>query len=114
MKCAYKLMREPAWHKFAKSLMFFGSEVDLKDGFIHLSYADQVAETAQRHFFGMPDLILCAVDCVGLGSALKNESSRHGQLFPHLYRPLHWHEVFWHTSLHLGPDGAPVIPILPS
>lgn len=113
MAYAFKLMREMEWQKFAESLMFFGSTVDVKDGFIHLSYADQLAETARKHFSGQADLILCAVDCAILGDALKNEPSRHGQLFPHLYRPLHWREVFWHTSLHLDPDGVPILPVLP-
>src|SRR3546814_1068605 len=41
---------------------FAGAPVDLKDGYIHLSTADQLAETIDKHFVGQHDLWLAAVD----------------------------------------------------
>ena len=59
--------------------------MDLADGFIHFSTAEQVRETAARHFAGQDGLLLVAIDDAKLGPALKYEVSRGGALFPHLY-----------------------------
>ncbi|MCB1475447.1 MAG: DUF952 domain-containing protein, partial [Rhodobiaceae bacterium] len=58
------------------------------DGFIHFSTAEQLAGTLAKHFANDPDLLLLTVDAAGLGEALRWETSRRGELFPHLYRPL--------------------------
>jgi uncharacterized protein (DUF952 family) len=47
-----------------------------------------VRETALRHFSGQDALLLVAVDPDALGSELRWEKSRGGELFPHLYSPL--------------------------
>ena len=62
--------------------IFRGSEVDLRDGFIHFSSAEQVAETAAKHFAGARDLMLLRVNAASLGERLKWEPSRGGALFP--------------------------------
>ena len=41
-------------------------------------------ETAARHFTGQSDSLLVAVEEAALGSALRYEPSRGGDLFPHL------------------------------
>lgn len=94
--------------------MFRGAAVDRQDGYIHFSSADQVAETAARHFAGIEDLVLIAVEAQALGSALKWEPSRGGALFPHLYGPLPHDAVRWVKPLRLGPDGRHVFPELVS
>ena len=68
--------------------MFQGFGVDLKDGYIHLSTASQVAETGRLHFAGYEGLVLLKLSTDALGEALRWEPSRGGELFPHLYRPL--------------------------
>ena len=68
---------------------FAGAPVDLADGFIHFSTAEQVRETAAKHFAGARDLLLTAIEATDTwGPALKWEPSRGGALFPHLYAPL--------------------------
>ena len=49
--------------------VFRGSPVDLKDGYIHFSTAEQAEETAAKHFAGQRDLVLLAVDTEALGDA---------------------------------------------
>ena len=75
------------------------------DGFIHFSTAQQVAETAAKHFAEESDLVLVAFSPDTLGPALKWEPSRDGALFPHLYRRLRLSEVVWDKSLPLGASG---------
>ncbi len=91
-----------------------GSAVDERDGFIHFSTAEQVAETAAKHFAGQTDLILVAVDGDALGGELKWEPSRGGDLFPHLYGPLPLSAVRWSRPLPDKTDGHRSLPELAS
>ncbi|MCC6877982.1 MAG: DUF952 domain-containing protein [Sandaracinaceae bacterium] len=62
------------------------SAVDRRDGFVHLSDASQVRETARRHFAGQPDLVLIELDAERLApGTLRWEPSRGGALFPHVH-----------------------------
>ena len=83
-----KILPRADWEAACAAGAFLGSPVDLKDGFIHFSAEDQVAETLARHFAGQADLLLVTVEAEALGPQLKWEPSRGGALFPHLYGPL--------------------------
>ncbi len=72
-----------------------GAPIDVADGYVHFSTADQVAETATRHFKGERDLVILALDADALAPALRWEPSRGGALFPHLYAPLRLADVLW-------------------
>ena len=85
---AYKLVDRAEWEAARAAGAYAGSAVDLADGYIHMSSAAQLAETARRHYAGRSDLLLVAVDLTVLGEALKWEASRGGDLFPHLFAPL--------------------------
>ncbi len=64
---------------------FAGSPDDRRDGFIHLSAANQVRGTFEKYFASGPEPVLVAFDAERFGPALKWEVSRGGELFPHLY-----------------------------
>lgn len=106
----YKLLTADEWAAFRALGRFEGSAVDLRDGFIHFSYADQLVETARRHFVGKPGLVLLAVDGTRLGVALRNEPSRGGALFPHLYGALSIEDILWDRPVTLDAQGIPIIP----
>lgn len=108
MSRVYKLLSADAWEKAKAGGRFAGSEVDIKDGYIHFSTADQLAETARRHFGGQRGLVCLAVDSDQL-QALKWEPSRDGALFPHLYSTLETERVDGVWAIPLGADGAPDI-----
>lgn len=97
----YKIFRAPEWAALQEAGETAGAPVDLADGFIHFSTAEQVAETAAKHFAGEDGLVLLAVDAETLGEALRWEPSRGGALFPHLYRRLRLAEVLWAKPLPL-------------
>jgi uncharacterized protein (DUF952 family) len=101
----YKIFRRPEWDALVARGETLGAPVDLADGYVHLSTAVQVTETAARHFAGESDLVLLALDTGRLGTDLRWEPSRGGQLFPHLYRPLRLDDVLWDKSLPLGASG---------
>lgn len=59
------------------------------EGFIHFSYADQIAATAGRHYPGRTDLVLLRTDPTELDEPIVVEDSYgSGQAYPHLYAPL--------------------------
>jgi uncharacterized protein (DUF952 family) len=88
MALIYKILRPEEWLLLSANGVFEGSPVDLHDGFIHFSAADQVTETLARHFAGDTELVLLAVDGDAVGESLRWEVSRGGALFPHLYAQL--------------------------
>ena len=85
---AFKILTADQWAQFSRDGAFHGAPVDLADGYIHLSAAEQLQGTLDKHFAGQSDLVIAEVDLSGFGEALKWEVSRGGALFPHLYAPL--------------------------
>ncbi len=113
MPTIYKICPSALWTEAQRAGVFRGMPVDHRDGYIHFSTHDQVAETARRHFANEGDLVLIAVDGDRLGPALKWEPARGGALFPHLYGELPLSAVIQVTPVERGadgqvfPDGAP-------
>lgn len=108
----YKICPVDLWREAEAAGVFDGAPIDRADGFIHFSTADQVTETAAKHFAGQRDLVLVAVDAERLGPALKYEVSRGGALFPHLYGPLPLSAVAWVKPLPLDAAGVHEFPVL--
>lgn len=112
MKIIFKICPEPLWREAEAAGIFKGAPIDIIDGYLHFSTAQQVRETASRHFAGQHDLLLVAIDGDRLGDDLRYEPSRGGDLFPHLYAALPLSAVLWVTPLPLGEDGLHVFPDL--
>ena len=112
MTLIFKICPQALWRSAESDGVFEGAPVDLQDGYIHFSTEDQMRETAAKHFAGQGDLVLVAVDETALGSALRYEPSRGGDLFPHLYGSLPLSAVRWVKPLPLGPDGRHAFPDL--
>ncbi|MBC2777781.1 DUF952 domain-containing protein [Parasphingopyxis marina] len=85
---AFKILTGPEWAAFERDGVFRGAPIDLKDGFIHLSTAEQLEETLALHFADQTGLVIAEIDPAPFGDALRWEASRGGQLFPHLYADL--------------------------
>jgi uncharacterized protein (DUF952 family) len=106
----YKILPSEMWKAAEVRGAFTGAPVDLKDGYIHFSTAEQVRETARKHFAGQADLVLLAIPSERLGPELRWEPSRGGALFPHLYAELPVAAVLWAQPLPLAPDGEHAFP----
>ena len=91
----YKIFHTHEWADLQANGETLGAPIDLADGYVHLSTAEQAAETAAKHFGGFDGLLLLAVESDSLGDALKWEVSRGDALFPHLYQTLHLSDVLW-------------------
>jgi len=103
---AYKLLDRQEWDAARVLGSYAGSGVDRADGYIHMSTAEQVGETARRHYAGREALVLVEIDLDAVGSALKWEASRGGALFPHLYGPLPVSAARRERGLSVDADGA--------
>ncbi|MBU2944438.1 DUF952 domain-containing protein [Shimia thalassica] len=105
----FKIFRADEWAALRAKGETAGAPVDIADGFVHFSTADQAAETAAKHFAGEENLFLLGLEADELGDALKWEPSRGGALFPHLYRALRLEDVAWAQPLPLE-DGTHQFP----
>lgn len=110
MSRIYKICTRAAWREAEVTGVFTGAPIDQADGFIHLSSAAQVVETARRHFAGQDGLVLVEVDAQSLGATLRWEPSRGGALFPHLYGPLPVAAAIQVLPLPRGSSGDHVFP----
>jgi uncharacterized protein (DUF952 family) len=106
----YKVCTEAAFAEAVTKGRFEGSSDDRRDGFIHLSAADQLRGTLDKHYAGQLGLVLLEVDAARLGDRLKWEESRGGALFPHLYAPLDLAAVISVMKLELADDGSHNLP----
>ena len=95
MRIVYKIIDADAWRAAEADGVFKGAAIDLKDGYIHLSTASQVKETARLHFAGADHLLLVAIDEEVVSENLKWEASRSGQLFPHVYGTIDPAKILW-------------------
>ena len=112
MTTIYKICPAALWREAERAGIFRGSEVDLRDGFIHFSTAAQAVETAAKHFAGQSDLVLVLINSATLGDKLKWEPSRGGALFPHLYGELDLGAVTGVRDMRARSDGYHDIPEL--
>lgn len=108
---AYKVLTADQMRVLEEERVFAGAPVDLADGYIHLSTADQLQETIDKHFAAQDNLWLAAVDLEVLEDAVKWEPSRGGQLFPHIYGTLPLDAVIAYSELAYEPDGALRLPV---
>ncbi len=109
---AYKVLTADQLATLEQEGSFAGAPIDLADGYIHLSTADQLATTIEKHFAGQDGLQIAAVDLEALGDAVRWEPSRGGQLFPHIYgTPLTLDVVIAYSPLEHEEDGTIRLPV---
>jgi uncharacterized protein (DUF952 family) len=109
-RLVYKICRRGEWQDALRSGRYAGSADDLRDGFIHLSAAGQVARTAEKYFRNEDGLMLIAFPAARLGTALRWEVSRGGTLFPHHYGAIDVTLAVSVKPMPLGADGVPELP----
>jgi uncharacterized protein (DUF952 family) len=109
---AYKILTADQLQILEVEGSFVGAPIDLQDGYIHLSTAEQAAETIDKHFAGQNDLQIAAIDLEALGDKVKWEPSRGGQLFPHIYgAPITLDVVIAYSPVAYEPDGSLRLPV---
>ena len=107
---AYKVLTDEQMAAFLAVGSLAGAPVDLADGYIHLSTAEQLAGTVDKHFAGQSGLHIAAVDLTALAAVVRWEPSRGGQLFPHIYAALPYSAVIAHGPLLRNAAGGILLP----
>ena len=107
---AYKILTAGQFAEWQAARSFGGAPVDQADGYIHLSAADQLAGTLEKHFAGQTGLFIAAIDLAMLGDAVRWEASRGGALFPHIYGPLPLSALLAWGPLDYAADGTLRLP----
>ena len=85
---------DPVYHLATPALWHDPSGADYRapsldsEGFIHCSYAGQVAASANRFYPGAERLLLLQIDPARLRSPLLAEPAASGELFPHVHGPI--------------------------
>lgn len=96
---AFKVLTADQWAQFKADGIFYGAPVDIADGYIHLSTAEQLQGTIDKHFDGQIGLVIAEIDLTLLKDSIKWEESRGGALFPHVYGNLPIKAVLSHRQL---------------
>ena len=104
----FKVVPAPLWQDALRSGVFIGSSDDMRDGFVHLSTAEQLPGTLAKYFRDQNNLLIIAFASADLATTLKWEASRGGMLFPHVYGEIPVSLALWQKPLPLGADGVPV------
>lgn len=107
---AYKILTRQQLDELLAAGVFTGAPVDKADGYIHLSTADQVQGTLDKHFAGQDDLHIATVDLAILGDSVRWEISRGNALFPHIYADLPIHAVITHAPVKRTENGSVILP----
>lgn len=84
----FRLFRSVEWRAFIQSGVFDGSSDDRRDGFIHMSTAEQAEGTRAKYYANVGDVVVAAFDAGRLVDLIRWEPSRGGALFPHIYGKL--------------------------
>jgi|GEM_PF-177331 len=109
----YKILPRAQWD--ARSDRVPWAPIDESDGFVHLSAAHQVRETANKHFGGTAGLCLVEVDPGRVSDeAMRWEVSRGGDLFPHVYGDIGLAAVVGVDDLRWADGGFVFPPHVPS
>ena len=86
MATIYHLVTPSTWQERPDEPLRVPSLAD--EGFIHCSFADQVARSANRFYADAAELLVLTIDTTPLTSPLREELGSNGQLFPHIYGPI--------------------------
>ena len=110
MNLVYKVWSKYEWDKAILNKFYGGSEIDNKDGFIHLSTKKQLNETVTKHFRGKKNQLVISYSTKKKQDKLKWEVSRNGDLFPHYYGNLETKFAENTYNLHLNANGIHEFP----
>ena len=105
MALVFHLTYKQAWEA-ARSAGEYAAPSLAEEGFIHCSKdVPQLLKVAARLYPGETGLMVLDVDLEELKSPLKNEPSRSGEIYPHIYGMLNADAVGRERALEVDADG---------
>ena len=104
MKRLFHLVPPSAWRDGRTDGAWRPDSLD-REGFVHLSFGEQIAGTLALHFAHATELLLFEVDARRVAADVVLEPARGGARFAHLYRALESEDVLRYWTLEKGPSG---------
>lgn len=108
----YKITTNALWAKVQTEGVLEGMPIDINDGYMHFSTAEQLVETLSLHFRGQSDIVVLKVALAPIAENVKWEPSRGGALFPHLYGQLSTDHIVKSGPASVDADGKTQMPDL--
>ena len=106
----YHITTHAAWNKAKAEGVYRDSSLD-QEGFIHCSYPNQIARTANRYFVGQDNLLILGINRSQTGYNVVDEDLYGAnEIFPHVYGPIHVQAVFDVIPLLCDADGSFSLP----
>ena len=106
MALIYHLTYKDAWES-ARPTGEYAAPSLADEGFIHCSKdIPQLLKVAARLYPGDPDLLVLDVDLEKLTAPIKNEPSRSGEIYPHIYGKLNASAVVRERALKVDAAGV--------
>ena len=85
----YRLASLAEWRAAETSGVVPLRDIDMRDGYVHLSTRAQVIETANLHFADAQDLLALEIPLEAVAGEVRFElAPKRGEAFPHLYGAL--------------------------
>ena len=118
----YRICAASDWAQTTQAGQLPLSQLDERDGFVHLSTAKQVPDTLRRFFDGREDLLLLSIgvdrlidgelryESASPGSGPESGPDSGGELFPHFYGRIGLAAVFEAVPLALDEHGQHRLP----
>ncbi len=86
MTVAYRIVREPEWAAAKEKGSYAGNDLDLRDGYLHMSPASEVRGTLEKYFAGGADDVCVLIVALSSLENVKVEwVAPRSAWFPHLY-----------------------------
>ena len=86
MRKIYHLVSKQVWEQLGAGP--YQADSLIAEGFIHCSYEEQVARSANRFYADHGELLVLTIDPALLTSPLRHEAATNGEVFPHIYGPI--------------------------
>ena len=101
----YHIVPAEVWNAGADQSEYHADSLET-EGFLHASTAEQLFDSADRHFAGRTDLVALRIDTELVPAPIRYEVPDHDpRAFPHVYGTLERQAVADVIPLTLGPDG---------
>lgn len=110
MATIFHIALKEKWTK-SRSTGQYSEESLQSEGFIHCSTAEQVVDTANKHFKGQSDLVLLSINTSDIVSVIVYESTGSGEEYPHIFGPINHDAVKEVIEFPTSGDGTFAFPV---
>jgi uncharacterized protein (DUF952 family) len=97
-KTAFKILTVIEYQNFMKGGEFLGSQLDLRDGYIHMSSTKEQMQRVKDKYYKNEEIYLLEIDLTKLDN-LKFEPISNGDIYPHQYGKLKVDDVVSYQRL---------------